>query len=587
MPRVPTYDSFQAAPNTLPQNRFDAPAMADTAGRQAQETGRALLSTGGQLGQIALDMQREANKVKIDDAMNQAVKARTDTQIEALQLQGRNALERPDGKSLPDEYDEKLQQQLDAIEQGLGNDAQKSAFRQQVAQIKRQMYGSLSAHMVEQQKVLRNETWEATLTTAANQAGMLWGDKAMVEQSAGAIRTTVDEMAAANGWDDKIKQAKLAAALSPMHAAVVQGMVDGDRVDLARAYYEANADSMTLGVRERAMRLLEVGDFERKTQDAADALWALNDGNAVEALKTAREKYSGKEEDAIVTRLKTLDAEKTTLRERAQRDAGDAAWGLYADGKKIPPSVLVAMDGRDRLALRRTMRAEAEARAAGHAIKTDIGKWLEFTNATPEQLAAMTPQELMRQYRPYFSDADMKKANDIILGAKGLKGGQANPVGLQLMTVQDSMKRAAREMGIIPPNDSKISDEQAVAYSNFQDAMQAKINQWESANGGKKASPEVLKALLNEEKANKVFVDEWFKDPEKSVASLNEGDKAYVNVNGGKVYLSNIPAEYRAEAIAKIRARGLPVTEQRIANMWAAKLAEKNKQSPLVNEIPR
>lgn len=406
MPRVPTYDSFQATPNTLPQNRFDAPAMADTAGRQAQETGRALLSTGGQLGQIALDMQREANKVKIDDAMNQAVKARTDTQIEALQLQGRNALERPDGKSLPDEYDEKLQQQLDAIEQGLGNDAQKSAFRQQVAQIKRQMYGSLSAHMVEQQKVLRNETWEATLTTAANQAGMLWGDKAMVEQSAGAIRTTVDEMAAANGWDDKIKQAKLAAALSPMHAAVVQGMVDGDRVDLARAYYEANADSMTLGVRERAMRLLEVGDFERKTQDAADALWALNDGNAVEALKTAREKYSGKEEDAIVTRLKTLDAEKTTLRERAQRDAGDAAWGLYADGKKIPPSVLVAMDGRDRLALRRTMRAEAEARAAGTTVKTDPNVYyaLSIASATDPNFKS----EDLRRYADKLSPGDFR-----------------------------------------------------------------------------------------------------------------------------------------------------------------------------------
>ncbi|MHB1371977.1 MAG: hypothetical protein ACYCW7_17520, partial [Pseudomonadaceae bacterium] len=319
MPRVPEYNNLQANPTTLPQTRLTAPNMPDVAGQQTQDMARGLMSAGGQVGQVALDLQREANKLKEDDALNQAVKARTDMQVEALQLRGRDALERPDGKSLPDEYDAKLQEQFEAIEQGLGNDAQKQAFRQQAGQIKRQFYASLSGHMVEQKNVLRNETWEATLTTAANQAGTLWGDRTMVEQSSSAIRATVDEMAAANGWDDKIKQAKLTTAMSPMHASVVQGMVDGDRLDLAREYYQANAETMSLAVREKAMKLIEAGDFERKTQDAADALYAQTGGDAAEALKTVRAKYSGKEEDAIVTRIKTLDAEKTTLRERAQR----------------------------------------------------------------------------------------------------------------------------------------------------------------------------------------------------------------------------------------------------------------------------
>lgn len=406
MPKVPVYDTFQAQPTLQPQARFDAPAMLPTASRQAQETGQALLSAGGQAGQIALDMQREANKIKIDDALNQAIKARTDMQVEALQIRGRNALERPDGKSLPDEYDAKLQEQFEAIEQGLGNDVQKQAFRQQAGQIKRQFYASLSGHMVEQKNVLRNETWEATLTTAANQAGTLWGDRTMVEQSSAAIRATVDEMAAANGWDDKIKQAKLTTAMSPMHASVVQGMVDGDRLDLAREYYQANAETMSLAVREKAMKLIEAGDFERKTQDAADALYAQTGGDAAEALKTVRAKYSGKEEDAIVTRIKTLDAEKTTLRERAQRDASDAAWSLYADGKRIPASVWAEMDGRDKVAIRRTMKAEAEARAAGKTIKTDPNVYYALSIA-----AATDPNfkgEDLRRYADKLSSGDFR-----------------------------------------------------------------------------------------------------------------------------------------------------------------------------------
>lgn len=440
MPRVPEYNGFQATPNTLPQTRLTAPNMPDVAGQQTQDMARGLMSAGGQVGQVALDLQREANKLKEDDALNQAVKARTDMQVEALQLRGRDALERPDGKSLPDEYSEKLQKQFEAIEQGLGNDAQKQAFRQQTAQIKNQFYGSLSGHMVEQKNVLRNETWEATITTASSQAGMLWGDKAMVEQSAGAIRATVDEMAAANGWDDKIKQAKVAAAMSPMHAAVVQGMVDGDRVDLARAYYEANAETMSMGVRERAMKLIEAGDFERKTQDAADTLWAQTGGNALEALKTVREKYSGKEEDAIVTRIKTLDAEKTTLRERAQRDASDAAWSLYADGKRIPASVWASMDGRDKVAIRRTMRAEAEARAAGTTIKTDPNVYYALSIA-----AATDPNfkgEDLRRYGDKLSPGDFRHFVD--LQAKTQKPEEQGAI----VTINTQKTQTARAAGL-------------------------------------------------------------------------------------------------------------------------------------------
>ncbi|MHB1372189.1 MAG: hypothetical protein ACYCW7_18595, partial [Pseudomonadaceae bacterium] len=312
--------------------------------------------------------------------------------------------------------------------------------RQQTAKIKNQFYGSLSGHMVEQKNVLRNETWEATITTASSQAGMLWGDKAMVEQSAGAIRATVDEMAQVNGWDDKIKQAKVASAMSPMHAAVVQGMVDGDRVDLARAYYEANAETMSMGVRERAMKLIEAGDFERKTQDAADTLWAQTGGNALEALKTVREKYSGKEEDAIVTRIKTLDAEKTTLRERAQRDASDAAWSLYADGKRIPASVWASMDGRDKVAIRRTMRAEAEARAAGTTIKTDPNVYYALSIA-----AATDPNfkgEDLRRYGDKLSPGDFRHFVD--LQAKTQKPEEQGAI----VTINTQKTQTARAAGL-------------------------------------------------------------------------------------------------------------------------------------------
>ena len=442
MPRVPTYDNFQATPTLQPQTRFDAPEMQATAARQAQETGQALQQAGGQLGQVALDMQRDVNKTRIDDAINQAIKARTDAQVEALQLQGRNALERPDGKALPDEYDEKLQKQLDAIEQSLGNDAQKQAFRQQSSQIKSQMYGSLSTHMLNEQKTVKRETWAATIDTATNQAHLLWGDAGMVQQSTAAIRATVDEMAADQGWDAKVKEAKFADAISPMHAGVVQGMVDADRMDLARAYYDENSPTMTPAVRARAMNLIQTGDFEKRTQDAAGEIYAQTGGDAAAALKLVREKYSGKDEDAIVTRIKTMDAETTTLRERAQRDASDKAWSLYADGKRIPASVWAEMDGRDKIAIRNTQRAAAEARLAGTTIKTDPNVYYALSIA-----AASDPNfkaEDLRRYGDKLSPGDFR--HFVNLQAKTVKPEEQGAIA----TVHQQKTQTARAAGLKP-----------------------------------------------------------------------------------------------------------------------------------------
>ena len=56
MPTVPTYDSFQATPNTLPQARIGMPEIPDVAGQQAQQMGRGMSNLGQSLTAIATDM---------------------------------------------------------------------------------------------------------------------------------------------------------------------------------------------------------------------------------------------------------------------------------------------------------------------------------------------------------------------------------------------------------------------------------------------------------------------------------------------------------------------------------------------------
>ena len=131
MPIVPTYDSFQAAPGVLPQARSSMPDVPDVAGQQARQMGGAMASAGQSMGQIALDMQAQANQVRFDAAATQAREALANRKFGKegfSNLRGGDALFRPDNKYLPDEYGEHLQKDFDAIGESLGNDMQKQMF---------------------------------------------------------------------------------------------------------------------------------------------------------------------------------------------------------------------------------------------------------------------------------------------------------------------------------------------------------------------------------------------------------------------------------------------------------------------------
>lgn len=573
MPRVPIQTAPRVQSATLPgarQSSSLSPALAGgIAADQQQQIGRAAMGLGSDIARIQIDEQNRANQVRVNDAMNKAVQAKLkltyDPQAGYSSLRGESALNRPDGKSLDEEYGEQFDQHIASIADSLGNDAQKQAFREQAAQLGVQFRGGLQQHVAREYGEYQVGVQQGTVKTAQQQMGFAWEDPAALTQSVEAIKAATYEEGRLRGWSGQQIEAATVEQLSRGHTAALAAMVDGGKLDYAREYFKQHGASLTNEARLHAQKVLDAGDFEERTQNAAGSLYSEHKGDIAGALSAAREKYKGKDEDAIVQRLKGLDSERVALRERAQKDAADTAWRYVAKGKAPPPSLMAALDGRDAVAVRRSL-------AEGPARKTDMSKWLEFTNKTADQLAAMSPQDLLRDYSAHFTPSDVRSANDMMLAAKGLKGkGKANDDGLQLITTNDLMKRSAREMGILPASGDKLTPEQDAAYVGFTDRIQTKVNAWEAANK-KKASPEVLRELLNEEKINKVRLDVWGRDPERAVASLKGDDlnKAYVVAGGKEVKLSSIPAEYRAGAVRRIQSRGLPVTEQLIAQMWLA-----------------
>jgi len=431
MPRVPTYDTFQVAPTAQPNARFATPQVSDVAGQQLQQTGQSMMRAGDAFSRIGLDAINQANQTRVNDALNKAVQARLNLTYNPeggyVHLRGDAALSRPDGKPLDEEYTEKYTQQIAEIGKGLGNDAQRLIFQQKASELTQQFRGGLTQHVAKEFGDYQVGVQDGTIKTNTLQMAASWGDPVAVSQSSAAIKAAVAEKGRLQGLSGQQIEANMVAALSPGNMAVIQSAADAGMTDFAREYMKQNELALTPEARLQAKKILDAGDFETRTQGAADKLYAQFGGDTAAALAEARKTLTGKEEDAVVTRIKTLDGERVALRERAQRDAADTAWRVYADTGglgRVPPSILAAMDGKDLEALRRAAKADAEAAQSRREIKTDPSVYYALSVA-----AATDPNfknEDLRRYFDKLSPSDRKHFIDT--QAKTMKPGEADQV---------------------------------------------------------------------------------------------------------------------------------------------------------------
>lgn len=445
MPTVPRYDNFTAMPSALPQARVQAQDMPDVAGEQARQVGRAMTTAGNEINRIALDAAREANQVRINDAMNRGVQAKLKLTYDPsggfVHLKGDAALTRPDGKPLDVEYDEKFNQALTDIESGLGNDAQRLAFRQQAGQLRTQFQGSLTSHVAKEFGEYQVSVQQGTISTAQQQMALAWGDTEALDQSQGAIKAAVAEQGRIRGWSGQQTQAAMVEALSPGHVAVVAAAIDAGKLDYAREYMKQVGAELTAGARLQLTKTLDAGDFEARTQGYTDQFLAQSKGDPVAALALAREKLSGKEEDAVVQRIKSIDAEQVALRERAQRTAADTAWKYVAAGKAPPPSVMAALDGRDAVQIRKALEGPERS------VKTDPNVYYALTQAAVND--PNFKNEDLRRYLDRLSPADFRHFVD--LQAKRDKPGEIEQVATvtqQKDAIIKSLKLPAEKAGV-------------------------------------------------------------------------------------------------------------------------------------------
>jgi len=260
--KVPTYDTFQVSANTLPQPRFSpavfdgAPArparlpldnrpiqgvaIQNNAGKELQQTGDNLQRLGQQMAQMQIDAEKQVTQVRVDDALNKAKEAALRLTYDKDQgyknLKGINALERPDGRSLEDEYTDNLVKEIRAIGEGLGTDAQRALFSQKASELATQFRAGIMGHSADEYKNYQLSVAEGVQQTALNEIGLNYNNPEVIAEAVDRIKANVYRQAQLTGKSAEWQEAHARRMISGAHKVALMAALEKTDPEYAQGY---------------------------------------------------------------------------------------------------------------------------------------------------------------------------------------------------------------------------------------------------------------------------------------------------------------------------------------------------------------
>lgn len=438
--RVPTYDTPQVETRALPGVRESSVASPALFGAQADQVvaaGKGIMQAGAGLAQF--QHQQDADTIfRAETALKEDYLAFEDDV--------RNNRRGQKAWGVTKDADKWFADQEKKHAQNLTNDVQRQLFGQSVTKLRQSAMGSLSTFEAGERRRSIEESANASIVgsinlAAANAADWYRQKPEPVAQPEGDATTTagpdgvpvtrvnvpvevtarrdpmlgikadvlkrVQVLADLNGWTPERKSFEEAKHLTNLHKQVIQSLVDKDPT-AAREYYEANREEINGAEFDSIDRVLKHGETKQAGFQFAERT-DIRQLSAADQRTAARDFYKDDPDkrDAALREINTRDAEAISNRERGQRSAADAAWGIYGRSGRlddVPASVLASMDGRDL----QSLQDHAAAKAAGKGVVTDANTYLDLRDMLRTDPAGFRKLDL-RRYIGKLSPSDLEE----------------------------------------------------------------------------------------------------------------------------------------------------------------------------------
>lgn len=507
------------------------------------------------LGHAMAKEQLKEDTLRAEDAFNRLQQQRLElTQGEDgfSNIKSYDVVSRPIYK----EYNDRFNSAAEDIGKSLSNDEQKKMFRRRVDVSKLQFGTDLANHIQREKNVYAQEVFKGGKAVELENAASNWDQPGAVKFSIERTKRLIEQQADREGWAPDVEKAEQMRAQSDIHLSVISQAVSTDNPEYAKKYYEKNKKNIEGTEQPKIEELIRQGGIKILAQEFTDEV-VLRGLDEKTALSKARKKYSGDEENAVVQSIKNRFNEIQQVKEDAEKSAGEQAWAIYAETRdfdKVPLDLLQNMKGKEREAL----RAYAEQETKGESVKTNYAVYYGLVKMAEDDPVRFK-EENMLQYLPYLSE----KHRDQLIKL------QTDRTEIDYVATQTELaKRGAIAAGLDPKEEGKDNDK-GRAISAFYDNLNRQTSAFQISKGRKPDDKE-LTEIIDKMVLDKVYVNEWFSDPQKPVSTLTkeELEDAYVEVEGKEVKLMDIPDKERVMIINKRTKLGLPITEEAIARSW-------------------
>lgn len=467
-----------SAPNVAPVENLGA--------RQMAQMGEATLKAGLVSMGIAQQIQSD-----LDDAKTKELDMALADRIRENLYNAESGYMNSVGKTAVDRRqptDEMLTKARQDIEAGLENDVQRMMFKQIADRRMLAARADMDRHSLQQLKVYNIGESKArvdNLTEDAVVNSQSWNQRdGQFQVFKNAMQGEVKNFAQISGIpidSDQYKAMQLAAT-TRLHSRILGGLIDTDKLDEAREYLKSYGGEINAEARSRIDKALDIGTFEAKTQGLTESILTEAQNDPAKALELARQKLSGKEEDAVVQRIKVKAQEDEAFAQRRRQELGRQAWSFVMDGKKIPTTVaseLIQNNPEEMRQIRdwqEAKRRQAEAqKQEGFGFDTYYGL-VQMAIREPDQFTGLD----LRKSQPYLTRGQLGSLvqMQVGLGKQDSKAMQSQQV---LKSTLDMIKSEVAAAGIdLTP---KEGTKQAKQTAQFMGALSLALTDATQAKG--------------------------------------------------------------------------------------------------------
>lgn len=592
MPTVPAYDLPTVEMGAAQMPAFQAPGaqpMADVAGKQISENAQILTKSGLAIKKLADDINFDLAEAGAKEDTNKLSDQIRNVVVEYGKLTGKEAVDNRQ------KFVKQIEDKITSISDDTANSDQPkgyTALRQQLfanaANARRQVAMSqIDSHYLPQLKNWQIGESKSAIHNAIHDTAVAANDfqnpNGAYVKFKGTLMIAVDDLAYKSGItkidekgekvvdtsSDQYKEL-VRTSLTALHVDVIKNFDSKNQDGLAAAYLKTYKNEISADKLDEMTRLVEVGS----SKDTSLKLSMSMTGTLNEQLASLEAKYKKGE---ITSTVYDMTRQRVEHNWNVQQ-AGRAQWekGLIGSAQdwllKNPEKSISDMPTEMYNNLKNTGHlGSIQSFAKSGRFDNDPKVWGQIMSMPQTTLGEMTTDQFYVKYRSKLDDSHLEQGMLMVASARG---DTKNPNTIQIVTTNEMVSRSAKEAKIIPFKGTP-NEEQQKNLGLFEAAVQREVDAIAATlpKGHKPSNTEVQKAI-DKVLLDKVKIDEFGRDPEKPMIFVkgnpNAMKNAYVTVGGRDIYISKIPITDQENYTQKLKDAGIPVTQRKLAEMWAA-----------------